>query len=79
MKKNIANNLHKAKMKTKCRGPYTIVEASAMRGYKLKDKRGHILKTHFPLKQVRRYFQGIPTDEYDEDDVCEYVDKSMAT
>ena len=48
-----------------------------LRGYKLKDKHGHILKTHFPSKQVKRYFHGIPTEEYDEDNVHECVDKSL--
>ena len=34
---------------------------------------------NFPPRQVERYFQGMPMEEYDEDDVHEYVDKSMAT
>ena len=41
----------------------------------------HCLACHSEkyTKQVKRYFKGMSTEEYDEDDVHEFLDKSMAT
>ena len=58
-------------MKTKGTGPYITAEVSAMRDHKLMDQHCHILKKHFLPKQVKRCFQGIPAEEYHEDDVHE--------
>ena len=51
---NMASDSQTAKMNARWTGPYTIVEVSVMRVYKLKDKHGHILKTHSPMKTRER-------------------------
>ena len=42
LKKNMADDSCKAKMKTKWTGPYTNVEFSVMEWYNPKDKHNHI-------------------------------------
>ena len=67
LKNNMADKSHKAKMKMKWTGPYTIVQVTAVGGYKLKDKHGCILKSYFSLRNVSWNYQGLPEADYDED------------
>ena len=53
----MSDDSHKAKMKTWWTGSSAIVEIHLMGGYKLKDKHGHSLKSNFPTKQIRCYYQ----------------------
>ena len=42
--KNVADDWHKAEIKTKWTRPYTIMDINPLGGYNLKDKHGHCLK-----------------------------------
>ena len=51
-------------------GPYTVVEVNAVGDYKLKGRHGNILKSNFPPRQVKQYFQGMPAAYRDEDPIA---------
>ena len=67
LKKCMVNESCKAEMKSKRTGPYTIVGITAVGASKLRDKHGHILKSHNPPNQVKWYYEGVPAEEDDED------------
>ena len=45
-------------------------------GYNLKNKLDYIVRTHICPNASKNHFQAMPAEEYDEDDVHEYVDSS---
>ena len=64
----MADESQNTKMKTKWTGPYTIIEVTIVGRYELQGKHGHCLKTHFPPRHVKHYYQGIQAE--DDEDPC---------
>ena len=60
VKKNMADESYNANMTTQWRGPYTIVEVIFCIFW-------YILKSNFPARQVKWFYQEVPVANDDED------------
>ena len=64
-------------MRMKWTATYIIVKVTAMGDYDLKVKLGHILKSNFHQRQIKQYYQGIPTANDDENPPNAYTNAEV--